>query len=266
MSERGGGGPHEILDDIVEEAKRLTDPDLRPKAPIRVLGGVAVALHAPGGLPPALARSYGDIDLVTTRKGGRDAIRFLEEMGYVANERFNAMNGGSRFVVYDTIRGRQIDVFAGEFRMCHTLPIADRLELEQRTVPLAELLLTKLQIVRLNAKDLRDIWAIVLEHDVAGHDDDAINAAWTAKLLSGDWGLWRTARDNVQLARERVPESGLDADQGGIVSERLQTLWDAVEAQPKSMRWRSRARVGDRVKWYDEPEEIAHERGGNHES
>jgi hypothetical protein len=254
----------QILDDVVKEALRLTDAQQHLKAPIRVLGGVAVALHAPGGLPPALARSYGDIDLVTTRKGGRDAVRFLEDMGYVANERFNVMNGGTRFVVYDIARGRQVDVFAGEFRMCHTIPLSDRLELEQRTIPLAELLLTKLQIVRLNPKDLRDSWAILLEHDVADHDDDAINAAWIAKLLAGDWGLWRTARDNVRLARERLDESGLDAEQVELIDRRLRILWDTVDAQPKSMRWRSRARIGDRVRWYEEPEEIEHERGGDH--
>jgi hypothetical protein len=256
-----GRNSGQILDDIVLEALRLTDPALETKAPIRVLGGVAVALHAPGGLPEPLARPYGDIDVVTTRKGGRGAVEFLESMGYVANERFNAMNGGSRFVVYDPERERQIDVFAGEFRMCHSIPLADRLELEPRTVPLAELLLTKLQIVRLNRKDLGDVWAIVLEHDVGSHDAETINDAWIARLLAGDWGLWRTVGASIDTARERLVDSGLDDAQIAIIRERLDRLWATVEAEAKSLRWRSRARVGDRMKWYEEPEEIAHDRG-----
>ena len=125
-------------------------------------------------------------------------------------------------------------------------------------MPLAELLLTKLQIVELNHKDLLDIWAIVHEHDVAEHDDDAINAARIAELLAADWGLWRTSRQSVEEARARLSESELPENDRSLIDERLQRLWERVEAQPKGLRWRGRAKVGDRAKWYEEPEEIGH--------
>lgn len=247
-----------LLPDVVDEAQRLASAAGEAGVPVRVLGGVAVSMHAPGGIPEGLARPYRDIDVVTTSKGRRDTQRLLTSIGYEPNERFNAMNGAHRMVFYDLANERQLDVFVGEFRMCHKLPIADRLQLEPATVPLAELVLTKLQIVSLNEKDLRDIYAIVLEHEVAEHDEDTINAAYVASLLAGDWGLWRTSKGTLETARARLPDYDLDVSQRTILDDRLSRLWIRIDEEPKSLRWRSRARVGERTKWYEEPEEIAH--------
>jgi hypothetical protein len=247
-----------IQEDIVTEALRVTDGALEANVTLRVLGGVAVELHTPEGVHPALSRPYRDIDLVTTRKQSKASVQLLKDLGYAPNERFNAMNGSTRLVFYDREHGRQVDVFVGTFNMCHELPIAARLDVDDRTVPLAELLLTKLQIVRLNEKDLQDVWAILFAHDVAEHDEDAVNAAYVARLLGSDWGLWRTSRQTVETARERLAHSRLGDDERALVDSRLARLWERVEAEPKGLRWRSRARIGDRTKWYDEPEEIEH--------
>ncbi len=230
----------------------------REQVTLRVLGGVAVHLHTAGEVHPGLARPYRDIDLVTTRKHGRVAAQLLQELGYQPNERFNAMNGSTRLVFYDLEHERQLDVFVGEFRMCHEIPIADRLHLDEETVPLAELLLTKLQIVNLNEKDLRDIWAIVYEHEVGDHDENAVNSAHVARLLATDWGLWRTSRQTVETARARLAVAPLEETDRALMDERLARLWERVESEPKGLRWRSRAKIGDRSQWYEEPEEIAH--------
>lgn len=247
-----------IRPDIVDEARRVVAEANAEQLTLRVLGGVAVHLHTASGVHPGLTRPYRDIDLVTTRKHGREAARLLQSLGYQPNERFNAMNGSTRLVFYDIEHERQVDVFVGEFRMCHEIPIADRLDLDHETVPLAELLLTKLQIVRLNDKDLRDIWAILHEHDVAEHDDDSVNAAHVARLLAADWGLWRTSRQTVEAAREHLADAQLDEADRLLLHERLDRLWERVESEPKGLRWRSRAKLGDRSQWYEEPEEIAH--------
>jgi len=245
----------EPLADILAEGERIAAAAARSGVPVRLLGGVAICMH---GVHSALARGYRDIDLATTRRGGRSTLQMLQDLGYTPNERFNALNGATRLVVYDEPNDRQVDVFVGEFKMCHAVPIADRLELDPRTVPLAELLLTKLQIVQLNAKDIFDIHALVLAHDVGEGDDGEINGAMIAGLLARDWGLWRTTRGSLETARAALAGTALSAAEQALVAERLDRLWARVEAEPKSMRWRTRARVGDRVRWYEEPEEIAH--------
>jgi hypothetical protein len=247
-----------IRPDIVDEARRVVGSAQAEQVTLRVLGGVAVQLHAGDGVHPELARSYRDIDLVATRKQGRAAAQILRQLGYQPNERFNAINGATRLVFYDVEHRRQVDVFVGEFRMCHSIPIADRLYLEHETVPLAELLLTKLQIVHLNEKDLRDVWAILHEHEVAEHDEEAVNAGHIARLLAADWGLWRTSRQSIESARAHLADTALEGADRALLDDRLGRLWQRVEEEPKSLRWRGRAKLGDRSQWYEEPEEIAH--------
>jgi hypothetical protein len=245
--------------DVEAEARRLAAGIQETGLPLRLLGGLAILLHAGANIHPALERSYADIDLVCARKAGRDTSRFLVAAGYEANERFNAMNGSERMIFYDRPNTRHIDLFVGGFRMCHALPLADRLECDSPTLPLAELLLTKLQVVRLNAKDANDIIALLLDHDVAEVDDDAINAAYVAQLLASDWGLWRTSRGSLERTREAIAQSGLAAEEQTRVQDRVERLWERVEREPKGLRWRSRARIGESKRWYDEPDEIGHQ-------
>lgn len=255
------GGPDPA---VTAEALRLVELAASRGVSLRVVGGVAVALHTQGDLHPALRRTYRDVDLVTTRKGDREALKVLVEAGYESNQRFNSMVGvHGRLVVYDTVNGRQLDVFVGEFKMCHSVPF-DRLVSDSPTVPLAELLVTKLQIVRLNEKDVKDIAAILLEHPVGETDDETVNARRIAELCSGDWGLWRTSRGSIEFVRDALDRLALEAGERDLVRERLEALWERVEAEPKSMRWKARARVGDRTRWYEEPDEVAHrELGGD---
>ena len=244
--------------DVVVEATRLIEAANADGCLLRVMGGVAIGMHATAGVHPALRRAYRDIDVVTAKKDGRRTLKLLEAAGYEPNERFNAMNGGRRLVVYDMQNGRQLDVFVGEFAMCHRIPVAQRLEVDPATLPLAELLLTKLQVVHTNSKDVLDICAILLDHEVGDGDDDMVNGSYVASLLAADWGLWRTSRGTIETTRSQLAEIELGPAERDVIDRRLTELWERVEQQPKSLRWRSRARIGERTRWYEEPEEIGH--------
>ena len=126
------------------------------------------------------------------------------------------------------------------------------------TLPPAELLLTKLQVVELNPKDVSDIITLLLDHDVTEDDDDAVNGAYIAELLAGDWGLWRTSRGRSRHARSGCADA-LSAEEQTRVQDRIDRLWERIEREPKGLRWRSRARIGDSKRWYDEPDEIGHQ-------
>ena len=247
---------HAPLDDIVLEADRLLDAAAASDVPVRLVGGLAVRMHAGG--EPVIARTYKDIDLVTLKGRGKRVTEFMTGMGYQGDRPFNATNGHRRLLYYDPPHGRQVDVFVGSFEMCHSIPITDRIEVHPSAVPLAELLLTKMQIVELNAKDQADILTILYHHDVADTDGagDVVNGARIAQLCASDWGLWRTTLLNVERTRDALPGSSLTAEQQAVVSERLERLWSRVESESKSTKWKMRNRVGDKVRWYEEPEEV----------
>jgi len=191
-----------ILPDVIEESRRLSDVLEGQGIPVRLLGGLGIRLVAAAAYPPELAREYNDIDLVTDSRHGRQLAQSLAEQGYEPNQMFNRMHGARRLLFYDEPNKRQLDVFVGTFEMCHTLPIAERLDVVPLTLPAADLLLTKLQIVRLNEKDRNDAYALLLALEVGTHDDGAINAAWVARLCARDWGLYRTLQLNLEKLRE----------------------------------------------------------------
>jgi hypothetical protein len=217
------------------------------------VGGAAVNLHCSSARQAPLKRKYGDLDFVASSKQRQAVQKLFESLGYQGDRRFNTLNGDQRLLYLDGVNGRQIDVFIDRMKMCHVIELANRLGHEGPTLTPADLLISKLQVYEVNMKDLVDTTALLLDHPIADHDDDAINAAYLARLTSEDWGLHRTLQLNSGRVREALRELDVDA---GLVNQRLDELWTRIDAQPKSLRWKLRARVGDRVSWYELPEEV----------
>jgi hypothetical protein len=247
----------EIQPDIVAEAKRVLELADSEGVPLRVLGGVAIHLRAPGELPAALTRTYADVDFVTAKGSSAAVQRLLRATGYEPHVAFNALHGTERLLFFDNDNERQVDVFVGGFTMSHKVPVAERLELEPATLPLAELLVTKLQIAELNEKDVRDALALFHGHPVDERDGDAINAARVAEMCSSDWGLWRTLTGNLAACRDHLARYELPEGDGVRIHDEMDALLDRIEGEPKSRSWKLRAKIGERKRWYTLPEEVA---------
>jgi hypothetical protein len=236
------------LADPVAEARRLIGLAAERGLVLRALGGVAVCLQAPDG-KPRLPRRVKDIDLAAAKGTHKAAIKVVLEAGYVADEMFNALRGSRRLLFGDPVNGRHLDVFVGEFAMCHDIPLTARLDSRALTVPGDELLLTKLQIVELTENDQSDIYNVLFHTE--------IDTGFIAALCAADWGLWRTCELNVERSLANLGKSALDTGERARVAAKLSTLRDRIEAEPKPLKWRMRNQVGDRVRWYNEPEEEA---------
>jgi hypothetical protein len=221
--------------------------------PVRVLGGVAIAMQCPAAQEPALARRYADLDLVTTAKSAYTVGELLQELGFAPEERFNQLHGRSRLLFAST--ACHLDVLVDKLVMCHTLELAKRIEVIDGTLPLADLLLSKLQIVNLNDKDVRDIVAILADHDLTD-GERGINTSYISNILGSDWGWWRTVTTTMLTVKGRLNGLGLPPEQLTRVATRLDALGELSETCQKSMRWRARSRIGERVPWYNNPEEV----------
>ncbi|WP_424535321.1 hypothetical protein ACOZ38_35065 [Sphaerisporangium viridialbum] len=248
------------LADIEAEAARLTSAFAARGLTVRLIGGLAVARHRHRDVPATLSREYGDIDLVILPKEGKAFRSAMAELGYVPNVRFNNMRGDRRMLFADEPNGRKLDVFVGGFQMCHSMDLADRLSLHPETLSPADLLLTKLQVVEVNRKDLTDALTILLTHEVAapdarGAEPDHISSDRLVRITSMDWGWYTTFTDNLArlpgLAAELLGPAEAEA-----VGGRARGLGDVLATAPKSLKWRARNAVGRRVPWYDLPDEI----------
>lgn len=246
------------LPGLEEEMYRLISAAQEQGIFLRVLGGLAIKVHSSHASHRSLARKYPDIDFVTDKASAKKLLGFLPPEGYTPNKTFNTLSGDRRQLWYDEQHGRQIDIFIGDFTMCHTLPLADRLEIEPLTLPLAELFLSKAQIVELNRKDLLDLLALLLDHEAGPGDDETINVDLISELCAKDWGLYTTVSMTMQKLRAALDEGEVELGQeeAQTVKRRLVAIEKAMDEAPKAMAWKMRARVGTRMRWYEEVEEV----------
>src|SRR5918995_1587819 len=243
------GSTSSTRSNVVEEALRTTEQAERDGTTLRLLGGVAIRLRAEDGLHPAFEREYADLDWIVPKGKSSEAQKFFDSIGYTPHFRFNAIHGRERLLFFDEQNDRQVDVLVGTFRMSHQIPFGDRLALEPMTVPLAELLLTKLQIVQLNEKDVRDALALLHDHPVGEEDGDAINGAQIARLCASDWGLWRTFTANLDSLGEHLGRYDLPDESKESIPGRIRELQARIEEEPKSLGWKMRSKIGDRKRW-----------------
>jgi hypothetical protein len=241
------------LEDPIQEAERIAEAAKSSKIGVKLLGGAGIHLHSPSARKAPLKRKYGDLDYALPKRDRKAALTFFPSLGYEANERFNLMNGDTRLYFYDNQNGRQVDVFIDVFKMSHVIDLRGRLDMDGPCASPSDLLLSKLQIYEVNRKDLVDLTALLLDHPIESkNSDDAIDAGYIAGLAAQEWGMYRTLQVNIEKLRHTVDELEVDRE---LVKSRLDELWAAIDAQPKPLKWRLRAQVGDRVRWYELPEE-----------
>jgi hypothetical protein len=250
------------LENPLEEAARAMDAVAAAGLAMRLTGGVAIATISPSALRPPLQRAYGDIDFV----GRRQDVRAIEELfaglGYSAEEEFNSLHGERRLFFIDRANQREADVFLDSVPACHQLDLRDRLAIAPRTIPAADLLLSKLQVVNTTPKDYQDAIAVLADHELVEADGpQGIAMERLEEVCCSDWGWWKTvtmvAGPTLEMARRLNAEGKIGPEAG----ERLAAIAERLDSAPKSRKWKLRARVGERVSWYEEPEDLEHSYG-----
>jgi hypothetical protein len=243
---------------ISDEAKRILDEAKERGIVLRLFGGVAVRYHCPSATHRSLQRSYPDLDFFGRGKQGREIRKLFLDLGYEPNQRFNALHGTTRLIFEDSKNLRVVDIFLDVFRMCHTLHFRDRLTLDDYTIPISDLLLTKLQVVEINEKDIKDLIAILKDHDVVekidSGDREVIDVGYVSTLCADNWGLCKTISLTLKKLLTFLPKYELEHEAKQILEARINQLMHAIETVPKTFRWKLRDKVGERKRWYDLPE------------
>lgn len=253
----------DICEDFMQERTRILEAlgqEENRHVILRLIGALAFRTHCPqfGYLQDSLGRVFTDIDFASYRRFFADIQRVMAQLGYQEDKMVSRLFSETRMLFHDPLCGRHIDVFFDQLRFSHRLPLIGRLEAEELTLPLAELLLEKMQIVQINEKDLIDTLMLLREHVVGDGDQETINADVITGLTSTDWGLWRTVTGNLAMVKEFLKKYPQLADEDRrIVAERVDTLRRRIDQAPKSVQWKLRARIGERVKWYEDVEELS---------
>jgi hypothetical protein len=238
---------------VVAEAKKRN-------VHLRLLGAVAFQLHCPkfGNLTTKLSRVLSDIDFAGYSKERTSIEKMMRELGYADQRGMATTLFGHRRMIWDNkSNGMHVDIFLDKLEMNHDVPFTDRLELEELTIPLADMLLEKMQIVNLNEKDIVDTIMLLREHSVGDAAPETIDAGYIAKLLSTDWGFYYTVTMNLKKIQDRlVAYDQLQEEDRADISGKIQGLLRMIELEPKTTSWALKARLGTRRKWYRDVEDI----------
>lgn len=226
---------------------------------LRVIGSLAFQMHCPqyGYLQAAMGRAYTDIDFGAYSSQNKQITEMMIRMGYVENREIYIASEGERAIFDKPGTNLHVDVFYEKLDFCHAIYWKDRLEVDSPTIPLTELLLEKMQIVQINEKDIIDTIMLLLEHPLGNIDQETININLAAQLCANEWGLWRTATMNLEKVKQLAQHyTELTAEQKSKVVSQVDEIIARLNSEPKPLAWRIRDRVGDRVKWYKEVDEV----------
>lgn len=204
-----------------------------------------------------LGREFTDIDFASYRKQTPRIKQFLTDCGYKEDVEVNNLFGTSRLLFHDTINHRHVDVFLDELRFSHTIDLRGRLDKDPIAIPLAELFLEKMQIAKINEKDLIDTIMLLREYDFGETDEDEINKKVILGYLTKDWGFWKTVVDNLDMLKgfvDKYPQ--LSDEDKSIVRSRIDFILNEIERAPKSFKWKMRSKIGTKMKWYQEVDEL----------
>jgi hypothetical protein len=246
---------------MLDEGKRLVEEARKRGLHLRLLGAIAFQFHCPkfSYLSTKLERVLTDIDFAGYSKENRELAEMMRGFGYEDEPAVTALFGHKRLIWDNKTNGVHIDIFLDSLEMNHDIPFKDRLDLDELTIPLADMLLEKMQIVQLNEKDYIDTIMLIREHAIGenGNTPETVDAGYIAKLLASEWGFYYTVTTNLGKVQNRLTQYGeLTTEDRHDITKKTEALLKRIDEEPKSFSWKMRAKVGPRNKWYRDVEEV----------
>ena len=249
--------------DFVNEAINIVNKAQQQGLTLRVLGATAFRIHCPDHVHVhvSMGRDITDIDFAAYSREGEKIESFLAKDHFQSERQKASLTPGlfvGRHIYENPETGLHVDIFEDELNMCHVVNFRNRLHLDSPTITLADLSLEKLQIVRLNEKDVRDMLMLFASHPVGDTENETINGKYIAGIMSKDWGFYYTTMMNLGKIRKGLEryKDLFTAQDNQNINERITTLEKMIESAPKSLGWKARAAVGTRVQWYNDVEEV----------
>ena len=245
--------------EFIAEAEKIIEQAENKGAPLRLIGALAFHLHCPGyrHIHEKWGRVFTDTDFVARGEHQELIIEAYAELGYRDDEMITTLYGRDRLVFDNPETGMHSDIFFDKLDFCHVLQLRDRLDVDDLTIPLAELFLEKMQIYQINEKDIVDTMMLIAEHPVGENDRETINAPVIAEVLAAEWGFWRTVTGNMEKLLDLNEKTDLfNAEEKKLIESRISEIHDHIDREPKPLAWKMRSKVGDRVKWYKDVDEL----------
>jgi len=248
------------FDDFLNEALPIVQLCDNKGISLRLIGALAIYSHSPNFrfLFDEIKRVPTDIDFISYSNHASKLPEIMSDAGYDPDKWImSTWFAKERHIYYSRKSKLKVDVFFDKLVMNHEIDFRGTLGIDTPTVSLANLLLTKMQIVKINEKDIKDSIILLREHPIGDNDHDTINANNISKRLSDDWGYWYTFTTNLEKVNNFLPNyQALKQEDRDNVASKIAKLMTTLKETPKSMKWKMRARIGPAKQWYREVEEV----------
>mgnify|MGYP001254969889 FL=1 len=240
---------------ILNKAEEIIECCNKNGVNARLMGGTAIYIKCPSAEKDPFKREINDIDIVIYHNEGRKLKNAISESGFMPDKQFNSIHGETRMLFKNG--DIDLDVFVGKFIQCHELNLEENMKSETDTIPLSDLLLTKLQVVQINLKDIKDILLMLTDHEFSEKQESGfIDINRILKVVGRDWGWYTTISDNLQKIKSMLPDIFKDDEKGkDDVSIKIDELKKRMAEEKKTLQWKLRSKIGRKVKWYELPEE-----------
>lgn len=243
---------------IFEHALKIVEEANKRDLLVRLIGSTAFVVHCPGNrsLFKTLDRRLTDVDLISYSSVSQSSLDdMFGALGYQP-VRSLGWHAAARNIYVDDEK-LYVDVFKDTLSYCHVIDFKSRLELDDPTITLADLMLEKLQVVKINEKDFKDMTILLLEHELGSKDPEKIDIDYMAKLWSKDWGFYYTGTTNLKKLNQYLEGTEvLEATQKKSIQDKIDKMLNQIEAKPKTVRWKLRAKIGTKMRWYEEVEGV----------
>ncbi len=258
MEEAQDTAQHDSL--MKAEGPRLVREGAKRGLHLRLLGAIAFQIHCPkyNSLTAKLHRRLSDVDFAAYNSERAMINGMMREFGYSDQPMVTALFGHQRMIWDNKSNGLHVDIFFDKLEMNHDIPFTGRLEIEEMTIPLSDMLLEKMQIVHINEKDIIDTIMLLREHSIGDSAvPETIDGSHLATLLANQWGFYYTVTANLRKVEDRLNlYPALTEEDRADVSNKIKSLLTILEKEPKTLAWKLRARVGPNSKWYKEVEDV----------
>jgi hypothetical protein len=265
---------------FMRESEGIVNTAQKEGVTLRIIGGLGIAMHSQQfsefaknlgrtGTGVVKGQEYSDLDFMSYRKH-RDKVKELfGKIGYLKRRATLSSAASERQIYYHPKGWFYADVFFDQLLVAnHPIDFRGRLELDYPTITATDMLLEKVQMWEaFGVKDLKDCLLLLRAHDVKDQNNkQSIDASYIARTLAQDWGFWYTATTNLQNIKRFVSELDKMASEAQInstlitdeersdIKEKINTLLNRIETEPKSFGWRMRAKVGTKRQWYNHVE------------
>jgi len=243
--------------EFVDEALALVKDAEQRGIQLRILGSIAYRLQCPKNLHlfDDMARVLTDVDFAAMKLHNQEIRDFMIGRGYQPDEGVYVASEGSRHIYLHPETKLNVDVFADELFFCHRIPFKSRLHIDSRTISITDLLLEKMQIVEINLKDFKDTLVLLLEHSLGiGEDSNKhIDVDYITGIMANDWGFYHTFTTNLRRVPDYIKDfPAITEGDAHVIRSKVNDLLQAIDDAPKPMKWKMRAKVGTKMRWYQE--------------